>query len=463
MIFGFPSRPRHMPRLPYLLTWILAAAVSAQDFSLPGPYQAGQRAVIVTRNNSTTFTAQLYYPATAPGLNTPFDPAAAPCAGISFGHGFLQTVDRYQSTLAHLATWGYVVIASESEGSLFPSHANFALDMRQCLTYLEQQNALSGSLLFGRVNTDRFGMTGHSMGGGCSILATAADARVRALAPLAAANTNPSAIAQMPGIAAPTVLICGSADSIVPVGTNGQLMYNASLAPRQLPVIQGGWHCGFEDVSTFGCDSGPLARADQLAITRRLLTAFFNLHLKNDQSIWSRVWGPERDVDPRVLTAADPRATLGPVNLVVSAFGGKVAQAQVDLTNGDSPESFTQLVSESLWPATLTPGQIGPVAGGASEGLTVRVQVPTGYQAAQTELILSSRRDRDGATRAYLRLTARRLCQGDFDQSGLLNINDFVAFINAFAAQSPSADVDNSGLLNINDFIAFLNAYATGC
>jgi hypothetical protein len=106
-----------------------------------GAYRAGRRRVTVRRPNNTTFTAQLYYPATATGDNAPYDGSGAPYPAVSFGHGFLQPPERYRSILEHLATWGYLTIATESGLELFPNHRAYAEDMRHCLTYLEEQNA----------------------------------------------------------------------------------------------------------------------------------------------------------------------------------------------------------------------------------------------------------------------------------------------------------------------------------
>lgn len=111
------------------------------DYAMPGFYRAGRWRVIVRRPNNTTFNAQLYYPATATGDNTPYDGSGAPYPAISFGHGFLQPPERYRSILEHLATWGYFVIATESGLELFPNHRTYSEDMRHCLTYLEQQHA----------------------------------------------------------------------------------------------------------------------------------------------------------------------------------------------------------------------------------------------------------------------------------------------------------------------------------
>ena len=40
--------------------------------------------------------------------------------------------------------------------------------------------------------------------------------------------------------------------------------------------------------------------------------------------------------------------------------------------------------------------------------------------------------------------------------------NDFGAFLNAFTARSPGADIDDNCNLNINDFMRFLNDFAAG-
>ncbi|MBL9032233.1 MAG: hypothetical protein JNM80_11075 [Phycisphaerae bacterium] len=58
------------------------------------------------------------------------------------------------------------------------------------------------------------------------------------------------------------------------------------------------------------------------------------------------------------------------------------------------------------------------------------------------------------------------ICYADFDKSGGLNINDFVAFLNAFAAGDPRANCDGSTTpptLNVNDFVCFQNSYIVGC
>jgi len=384
------------------------AAVALIDLSAPGPHKAGWTRVTVSRTGGGSFSAYLFYPALIAGENTPFDASAAPCPGISFGHGFLQPVTRYRSTLEHLSTWGYLAIASESEGGLFPSHSRFASDMRDCLTWLSQQNANPSSILYRAVNTNAYGMSGHSMGGGCSILATAVDPRVKALANLAAAETNPSAIAQMPNVSVPVSLIAGSQDGIVPVASNGQRMYDAGGPPRLLPVITGGWHCGFEDVSSFGCDSGSLPRAEQLRITRRLLTSFFNLYLKREATLWRNVWGPEAAGDPQVVTQFDPGIRLTPLFQTKSAPAGRTVAYDVLLENrGRGPLTFTVEVEGYVWPKPLVLQLRKTLALGESAPLRVFVTIPPTGPSSDT-IVLSVRSTMEGLTRGYAILTTVR-------------------------------------------------------
>ena len=47
--------------------------------------------------------------------------------------------------------------------------------------------------------------------------------------------------------------------------------------------------------------------------------------------------------------------------------------------------------------------------------------------------------------------------------SPLLNVNDFLCFLNAFARQDPYANCDGNEVLNAADFQCFMNRFATGC
>jgi hypothetical protein len=54
-------------------------------------------------------------------------------------------------------------------------------------------------------------------------------------------------------------------------------------------------------------------------------------------------------------------------------------------------------------------------------------------------------------------------CPADFNGDGVVNSQDFVAFLNAFTASDPSADFNGDGVVNSQDFVSFLNAFVAGC
>jgi photosystem II stability/assembly factor-like uncharacterized protein len=57
-------------------------------------------------------------------------------------------------------------------------------------------------------------------------------------------------------------------------------------------------------------------------------------------------------------------------------------------------------------------------------------------------------------------------CYADLNDDGAVNVDDFTAFINLYAAQDPRANCDQSTthpILNIDDFICLINEVARGC
>jgi hypothetical protein len=57
-------------------------------------------------------------------------------------------------------------------------------------------------------------------------------------------------------------------------------------------------------------------------------------------------------------------------------------------------------------------------------------------------------------------------CYANCDQSAvlpILNVNDFVCFLNRFATNDSYADCDRNGAFNVNDLVCFVNQFAVGC
>ena len=144
---------------------------------------------------------------------------------IVFGHGWIQSYTTYQAIWEELVPSGWIMAFPTTEGSLFPSHQQFALDLAFLSFAIPQASENPSSPLFNLVKPTGVAM-GHSMGGGASVLATSGNNNFAALASLAAANTNPSAINAAVNVTIPSLTFSGSSDSIAPPSSHQIPIYN---------------------------------------------------------------------------------------------------------------------------------------------------------------------------------------------------------------------------------------------
>lgn len=350
-------------------------ATMASAFDQPGPYPVTESVVSVPREDGPAFDSLFFYPGDAAALAG--GPARFP--GVVFAHGFLSPPELYRQTCRHLASHGFLVLAPRSALEPFPDHSAYAEDIRACLTYLESGNGTPGSLLFQRVATDRLGLTGHSMGGGASVLAASRDDRVRALAPIAAAETRPSAIAAAPALAVPTMYLTGSLDAITPSFRHTAPMTEAMTAPWVWMDLRGGSHCGFVSfpLPAFVCDEAAIPLARQLELTHRYLTAFFKLHLEDDVAAWAQIWGVNARVDASVRPRYQPDVTITPTFQRNRIGAGNPAMVSLEVVNrGLEPATF-QIDTLSSIPATTTPSTLANLAPGAAASVNVSWTQPT--------------------------------------------------------------------------------------
>ncbi|MEU4169299.1 alpha/beta hydrolase-fold protein [Streptomyces sp. NPDC026665] len=279
------------------------AAVQAVDPSTTGSFPVAYTDVTVSAAGRS-YSARVWYPGTTAGANAPVATGIHP--GLAFGHGFFQAITQYESLLKHYASWGIITVVPKSQGGLFPNHSAFADDLNAALTWLTTQNTTSGSRFADRVDTTKYAVSGHSMGGGAALLAASRNPAVKSVTTLAAAETNPSAVTASSVLSAPAQYVGGSADTIAGVAGNQQKMYDAKASRTQLRVITGGFHCGFEDSSGFGCDSGSVSRAVQLKLTYGVTTSWLLYTLGLDSSLQDQVWGSAAQNLAGVVYSAKP-------------------------------------------------------------------------------------------------------------------------------------------------------------
>jgi dienelactone hydrolase len=196
---------------------------------------------------------------------------------VVFGHGYLQPANRYAQLLRHLASWGIVAVAPDTQKGVLPSHRLFNADLRTTLDVCTGVRLGVGDI---SVDPEKLGLAGHSMGASTAVLAAAEDPRVRAVGTLALAESRPSALDAAREITVPGMHIAAAEDKIAPPVGHAEVVANAWAGPVQLRVLPKIKHLGFTEGrhwSELLLDGKPQYAAQRAA--KALLTAFFLVHL----------------------------------------------------------------------------------------------------------------------------------------------------------------------------------------
>lgn len=116
------------------------------------------------------------------GLNLP---------GIAFGHDWLTPTTRYSGLLEHLASWGIVAGAPDTQRGLAPSVLNLAFDLGTALDIVAGVRLGPGNI---SVHPAKLGLVGHGFGGAAAVFAAAGmPAKPAAVAAIFPTITSPPA------------------------------------------------------------------------------------------------------------------------------------------------------------------------------------------------------------------------------------------------------------------------------
>jgi dienelactone hydrolase len=89
-------------------------------------------------------------------------------AGVAFGHDWLAGVEHYTGTLEHLASWGIVAAAPDTERGLAPSALGLSADLGTALDIIAGVRLGPGKI---SVHPRKLGLVGHGFGGSAAVLA----------------------------------------------------------------------------------------------------------------------------------------------------------------------------------------------------------------------------------------------------------------------------------------------------
>lgn len=259
---------------------------------LSGQYNVGNE-VIELRDpgrGNRKVTAGLWYPVVSEGQpvvkgNVRSDKFPVIC----FAHGYLHPGDQYGNLVDILVPAGYIIISLTTCEGPVPSHRGYVDEIRFLAGAVKGLGSDTHSPLYGIADT-LVCLMGHSMGGGASFIAAAANTNVDALVALTPWEIRPSAIEAAGSVTVPTLIFSGTSDCITPPEKNHMPMYQRSAAEDKTYIsIINGSHCGMGDSHKCftaerlsGCKNG-LSTEVQTVILERYLIPWLNCILKGDR------------------------------------------------------------------------------------------------------------------------------------------------------------------------------------
>lgn len=220
---------------------------------------------------------------------------------VAFGHGWLTRPDNYRTLLEHLASWGFVVAAPDTERGPIPSHLGLATDLLTALDVCRGVRLGDGTI---SVHPDRLALVGHGMGAGAAVLA-AAQRRVGAVAALFPAPTTPAAESYAPDLNTGGLVLAGE-DDLASMTSNARALAGALGGTRILRTVDGADQNGIVEgrrmLSALGAGkhNGTTTR-----VTRGLLTGYLRHTLLGDKT-YAAFGDPEAEI-PRTRLV-DPTA-----------------------------------------------------------------------------------------------------------------------------------------------------------
>lgn len=135
------------------------------------------------------------------GLNLP---------GVAFGHDWLAGAARYSNLLEHLASWGIVAGAPDTQRGVAPSVLNFAFDLGTALDIVSGVRLGPGKI---SVHPAKLGVVGHGFGGSAAVFAAAGmPAKPAAVAALFPSVTSPPAQQPAATLKVPGVIFTAPGD-----------------------------------------------------------------------------------------------------------------------------------------------------------------------------------------------------------------------------------------------------------
>jgi dienelactone hydrolase len=191
---------------------------------------------------------------------------------ITWGNGTGTTPASYGFVLTHLASHGFVVIASNSMnvGTGTPP------PMLDGVTWVIQQNGDPSSELYQHLDVAHIGATGHSQGAFATVTA-GADSRIGAIAPIEGASPTTR-------LHGPALLLCGGMDTTVGCTGTQSAFTSITNEPVMFAELLAATHTSWI--------SGAFMRNAPTPPFVVVVTGWMRVHLMGDAALRPMFYGP---------------------------------------------------------------------------------------------------------------------------------------------------------------------------
>ena len=217
--------------------------------------------------------------------------------GVAFGHDWLTGADHYAETCEHLASWGFVAAAPDTQRGLAPSVLNLAADLDATLDVITGVRLGQGDI---SVDPNRLALAGHGFGGAAAVVAAADGTRAKAVAAVFPSVTRPSAEQSAATLTIPG-LVLATPDDQKSLRTDA-LEVAAAWDGSVLRVVEKAASADFaEKRGLLGLLGFPGSRNSTQKTVRALLTGYLLFHLTGDQA-----YGAFAELDATLPRTASP-------------------------------------------------------------------------------------------------------------------------------------------------------------
>jgi hypothetical protein len=236
---------------------------------------------------------------------------------VAFGHDWLTGVARYSGLLEHLASWGIVVAAPDTERGVAPSVLNLAFDMGTALDIATGVRLGPGKI---SVHPDKLGVIGHGFGASAAVFAAAGmKSKPRVVAAVFPAVTTPSAQQPAAALRVPGVVFSapGSAKALRSNAIELWQAWDAATLRIVSKAQANGLAEGRRLTTAFGL-GGPDRKTQK--IIRALLTGHLLYTLSGDKT-YRDFADPDVQL-PKTLPIGEEAAALTPEEKFVALIKG---------------------------------------------------------------------------------------------------------------------------------------------